>query len=53
MTRAQQLRRMTPQLMVDVRLYGTEEGGRQSAVHPGGGCPCMMSKAPPWQGWDG
>jgi hypothetical protein len=53
MTRAEQLRRMTPQLMADVRLYGTEEGGRQSAVHPGWGCPCMVSKAPPWEGWDG
>jgi hypothetical protein len=53
MTRAEQLRAMTPQLVVDVRLYQPDEGGRRSTAFPGWGCVCMVSDQPPWEGWDG
>ena len=53
MTRADQLRRMKPQLVADVRLYRTNEGGRRSTVLPGWGCPCMVSNEPPSIGRDG
>lgn len=52
MERAEQLRKMTPQLIADVKLYRTEEGGRESTANPGWGCPCMVSDMPPWVGWD-
>lgn len=44
---------MTPQLMADVRLYRTEDGGRTATAYPGWGCPCMVSNEPPLEGWDG
>lgn len=52
MTRAEQLLTMTPQLVADVRLYQSDEGGRRSTAFPGYGCPCMLSDRPPWEGWD-
>jgi hypothetical protein len=35
MSRAEQLRNMTPQLIADVTLYRTAEGGRRSPAMPG------------------
>jgi hypothetical protein len=35
-SRAEQLRKMTPQLIADVTLYRTQEGGRRSTVFPDG-----------------
>lgn len=46
-SRAEQLRSMTPQLVADVTLYRTQDGGRRSTAFPGWGCPCCLSKATP------
>ena len=55
MSRAEQLRNMTPQLIADVTLYRTDEGGRRSPAFPGWGCPCCLSKETPlvaaYDGW--
>jgi len=53
MERAEQLRGMSPQLVADVRLYPTEEGGRKSTALPGWGCPCCVSRQEPIVGYDG
>jgi hypothetical protein len=44
MGRAEQLRKMTAQLVANVELYPT--------AYPGWGCPCMISKEDPLVGWD-
>jgi hypothetical protein len=44
---------MKPQLIADVTLYPTAEGGKMLAVQLGWGCPCAISKAPPLVGYDG
>lgn len=51
--RAEQLQGMSPQLVADVTLYPTEEGGRKSAAFPGWGCPCCVSRQEPITGYDG
>jgi hypothetical protein len=55
MSRAEQLQKMSPQLIADVTLYRTEDGGRRSAAMPGWGCPCCLSKDTPivaaYDGW--
>jgi hypothetical protein len=51
--RAQQLRSMSPQVVADVTLYPTSEGGRKSTAFPGWGCPCCVSKMDPIIGYDG
>ena len=43
-TRAESLRSMKPELIADVSLYSTDEGGRKSPAFPGWGCPCGLSK---------
>ncbi len=53
MTRAEQLRSMPPQLMADVTMYATSQGGRKHAAQPGWGCPCTITQAQPLIGWDG
>ena len=50
--RAEQLRTKAPQLMADLYLYSSSEGGRQSPVSLGWGCPCCRTKEPPFEGWD-
>jgi hypothetical protein len=50
-TREQRLRGMSAQLVADVILYPTAEGGRQTAVLPGWGCPCTIEKEVR-VGWD-
>src|ERR1700683_4239843 len=47
MSRAEQLRKMSPQLIADVTLYRTEDGGRRSPAMLGWGCPCCLSKDTP------
>jgi hypothetical protein len=51
--RAAGLRRMTPGLIANVRLYPTAEGGKKIAARPGWGCPCMVSQQQPLSGYDG
>jgi hypothetical protein len=46
-SRAEQLRNMTLQLIADVTLYATAEGGRRLPAFPGWGCPCCLSKKTP------
>jgi hypothetical protein len=43
-TRAEALRQMSPELVVDVYLYPTSDGGKRLTVQPGWGCPCSGSK---------
>ncbi len=52
MTKVDHLRTAKAQLMADVRLYRTEDGGKSLTAHLGWGCTCMMSNTPPWTGWD-
>jgi hypothetical protein len=52
MERAERLRTLAPQLVADVRLYSTEEGGRRTAAPPGWGCPCTLSRDEPLVGYD-
>jgi hypothetical protein len=52
MPSAEALRAMPPQLVADVTLYPTAEGGKTLAVPPGWGCPCAVSKAAPLIGYD-
>ena len=51
--RADSLKYMTPQLIADVRLYASEDGGRTHPAYPGWGCPCIVSREPPISGYDG
>jgi Domain of unknown function (DUF6984) len=44
-TRAEALGQMSPQLLADVYLYPTAEGGKNSAVGLGWGCLCSCSKS--------
>jgi hypothetical protein len=52
-TRSERLNAMTPHLTADVMLYPTAAGGRKGAVHPGWGCPCLLSKETSTGGYDG
>ena len=47
------LRSKSAQLIADVTLYPTDEGGKQLAVQPGWGCPCCCSKSATncYDGW--
>lgn len=53
MERAEILRNMEPQLIADVRLYETSDGGKTKPALPGCGCPLMVSKMQPLTGYDG
>src|SRR5271165_340092 len=53
MGRAEQLRGMSPQLIAEVTLYATADGGRKSTAFPGWGCPCCASRQEPIVGYDG
>ena len=44
-TRAEAIARMSPQLVADVWLYSTSDGGRNLSVQPGWGCPCFCVKS--------
>ena len=53
LSRAEALRTMAPQLIADLRLYPTAEGGKKLTIRPGWGCPCSVSKTEPLVGYDG
>ena len=44
---------MEPQLIADLTLYPTSEGGKKLTIQPGYGCPCLVSKVEPLVGYDG
>jgi len=46
------LTRLKADLIADVTFYATEAGGKTAPVFSGYGCPCLVSKAEPLQGWD-
>jgi hypothetical protein len=52
MSRAEFQRTAQPQLVADVRMYETANGGRETAARPGWGCPVMLSKTKPLRGYD-
>jgi len=41
--RAEALRAMEPQLIADLTLYPTSEGGKKLTIQLGYGCPCLVS----------
>ena len=55
MSRAESLRGLEPELLVDLRLYPTEQGGRTKPVGLGWGCPCtpQQTEGAGWVGYDG
>jgi hypothetical protein len=53
MSRAEKLKGMSPQLIADVTLYRSVDGGRRTSAQPGWGCPCCLSKDAPIVGYDG
>ena len=44
---------MEPQLIADLTLYPTSEGGKKLTIQLGYGCPCLVSKEAPLVGYDG
>lgn len=50
--RAASLKRVTPQLVADVSLYTTAEGGKSQPARPGWGCPCAISRERPISAYD-
>ena len=53
MSRAEQLRAMSCQLIADVTLDPPSDGGRKSTAFPARGCPCVVQKSQPIVGYDG
>jgi hypothetical protein len=51
-SRAEQLKALSPQLVADVTMYPPPVG-RTSRALPGWGCPCCVSKSEPIVGYDG
>jgi hypothetical protein len=51
--RAEWLSSASPQLVADVILYPTSEGGKKQTALPGYGCLCCCAKSSPVSGWDG
>lgn len=52
MGRAEFQRTAKPQLVADVLMYETADGGRESAALPGWSCPVMVSNTKPWISWE-
>ncbi|MBY8826989.1 hypothetical protein K7G81_02520 [Hephaestia sp. CMS5P-6] len=52
MSREDIQRNAEPQLVADVRMYETVNGGREGPALPGWGCPVMISDIEPLYGWD-
>ena len=52
-TRAEAIASKAPQLVADIWLYPTAEGGRNLIAQPGWGCPCFCSKSPDSTCYDG
>lgn len=53
MSRLDVQREAEPQLVADVWLYETANGGRACPALPGFGCLLMTSRDLPYSGWDG
>jgi len=51
-SRAEMLRSREPELVADLWLYSSEQGGRRSPIRLGWGCPCTMQKSTD-DCWDG
>jgi hypothetical protein len=50
--RAKSINERPADLIADVTLYTTENGGRKGPAPPGWGCPTMVSKrSPAWDAW--
>jgi hypothetical protein len=49
--RAETLKRLKPNLVVNLHLYPTKSCGRIQPIPPGWGCPCYGN--PKKEGWDG
>lgn len=52
MSRVELQRTAEPQLVADVLMYETANGGRESEALPGWACPVMVSKVEPLVGFD-
>ncbi len=50
--RAKILEGRTPDIVADVMLYATDDGGRRQPILPGYGCVCVASKSEPPRGYD-
>lgn len=51
---ADKLRTKQPELIADLSLYPTEQGGRHRPVRLGWGCPCVVDRSlEEVEGWDG
>jgi len=51
-SRADALKDKEPELVADLWLYSTEQGGRKGAITLGWGCPCSAQRTI-GEGWDG
>lgn len=52
MSRMDIQRESAPELVANVRMYETREGGRAGPALPGWGCTVMASNLEPLPGWD-
>lgn len=53
MPRPEAIQALSPQLIADVTLYPTADGGKKLIAQPGWGCPCCCTKSSPVVGYDG
>jgi hypothetical protein len=55
MSNIEYLKSSKPELVVDLTLYPTEQGGRKSSVRLGWGSPCTIQheRGDEWVCWDG
>jgi len=52
MSRVEIQRDAAPQVVADVRMYETADGGRATPAEPGWGCPVMVSNVERLTGFD-
>lgn len=52
MSRTEFIKTAIPQLVAEVRMYGTAAGGRTDPAYPGWSCPCIVSQMKPLVGYD-
>ncbi|WP_175518153.1 hypothetical protein [Sphingomonas sp. OK281] len=52
MSRVDIQREAAPEIVADVRMYETADGGRAAPAAPGWGCPVMVSDVEPLLGFD-
>ena len=53
MTLVERIRANDPELVTDVVMYPTSEGGKRCNASSGWHCLCMLSNMPPWEGHSG